>query len=673
MTPNLPSPSLTELHQPKHNLPTPIEVERLECLLSGYNHSTAELLVSGFKFGFPLHYSGASLSCDAKNLLSTSQNPDAVEIKIRKELEAGRLAGPFPIPPLSPFCISPLGVVPKKNPGEFRLIHHLSYPKGCSVNDGISSEYTSVSYATISDAIQQIKLAGAGCFLSKTDIKNAFRITPIRPQDYHLLGMKWQGMYYYDRCMPMGCSSSCKTFETFSSALEWIAQNKLHIRHILHLLDDFLIIAPSYQLCQAQLSLFVDLCSYLGVPIAPEKTRGPSTTLCFAGVELDSVLFEARLPVEKITKCLSSISNFLQRKKVTLKEIQSLTGLLNFACTVVVPGRAFLRRLVGLTEGVWSPYHVIRMTREVKADLAVWQSFLTGFNGKSFFLEDTWYSSEKLNLFTDASGSLGFGAVFGSKWCYGPWPASWINRNIALLEFYPIVLSLSLWGSEMQNRCILFFTDNEALVHVINKQSCKDKELMFFVRKLVLVCLQNNIVFKAKHIRGLSNTLADSLSRLQIQKIPSLGATSYGPDTNGHSSLSAASELATIVSTLVKSSLQPSSIPTYKRAWKLFYQFLHATLPGVPGTLPVPPPTLALFIAYMFDHKYAPSTVNTYVSALGYCHKLAGFFDPTKIFFIIQMLKGYGKIGSRLDSRLPITLPILQRIVMSAIQLSDSH
>ena len=78
---------------------------------------------------------------------------------------------------------SPLGVVPKKNPGEFRLIHHLSYPKGYSVNDGISSEYTSVSYATISDAIKQIKLAGPGCFLSKTDIKNAFRIIPIGPQD----------------------------------------------------------------------------------------------------------------------------------------------------------------------------------------------------------------------------------------------------------------------------------------------------------------------------------------------------------------------------------------------------------------------------------------------------------------------------------------------------------
>lgn len=41
---------------------------------------------------------------------------------------------------------------------------------------------------------------------------------------------------------------------------------------------------------------------------------------------------------------------------------------------------------------------------------------------------------------------------------------------------------------------------------------------MFFVRKLVLVCLQRNIVFKANHIQGTYNTLADSLSRLQIQK-----------------------------------------------------------------------------------------------------------------------------------------------------------
>ena len=173
-------------------------------------------------------------------------------------------------------------------------------------------------------------------------MKNAFRIIPICPMDYSLLGMRCRNLYYYDRCMPMGCSSSCKTFETLSTAMEWIAQNKLKINHIIHLLDDFLIVAKSQSLCQDQLHLFLDLCSYLGIPIAPEKTCGPATTLSFAGIELDSVSFEARLPLDKIDKCLSLIASFLTRKKVTLKEIQSLTGMLNFACSVVVPGRAFL-------------------------------------------------------------------------------------------------------------------------------------------------------------------------------------------------------------------------------------------------------------------------------------------------------------------------------------------
>ena len=79
-----------------------------------------------------------------------------------------------------------------------------------------------------------------------------------------------------------------------------------------------------------------------------------------------------------------------------------------------------------------------------------------------------------------------------------------------------IVLSLCLWGHRMANRSVLFFTDNEALVYVINKQSCRDKTLMQFVRKLVLVCLQNNILFKAKHIPGTYNRLADLLSRFQV-------------------------------------------------------------------------------------------------------------------------------------------------------------
>ena len=121
------------------------------------------------------------------------------------------------------------------------------------------------------------------------------------------------------------------------------------------------------------------------------------------------------MPLDKIDKCLSLIANFLTRKKVTLNEIQSLTGMQKLACSVVVPGRAFLHRLIDLTVGAHSPCHYTRINKEVKADLRLWQSFLTGFNGRSFFLQDFWDSSDKLELFTDAAGSLGFGAVFAKK------------------------------------------------------------------------------------------------------------------------------------------------------------------------------------------------------------------------------------------------------------------
>jgi hypothetical protein len=76
----------------------------------------------------------------------------------------------------------------------------------------------------------------------------------------------------------------------------------------------------------------------------------------------------------------------------------------------------------------------------------------------------------------------------------------------------------------MSNRSIIFYSDNEALVHVINKQSCKDKTLMVFVRRLVLLCLQFNIMFEAKHIPGVRNNLADALSRLQVQRFQQLAS-----------------------------------------------------------------------------------------------------------------------------------------------------
>ena len=188
-----------------------------------------------------------------------------------------------------------------------------------------------------------------------------------------------------------------------------------------------------------------------------------------------------------------------------------------------------MRRLIDLTKGIKSAHHFVRLTKSVKADLEIWRSFLDDFNGRSIFLSDVWTDSFSLNLYTDAAGSLGFGAVFGCDWFYGGWPENWKQFNITILEFYPIVLSVLVWGYKMRNKRITFYTDNAALVDIINKATSRDVIVMIFVRRLVLACLKYNILFRARHVPGVKNVLADSLSRLQVAKFKQLAPVGVQP------------------------------------------------------------------------------------------------------------------------------------------------
>ena len=100
-----------------------------------------------------------------------------------------------------------MGVVPKKDSG-WRIIYHLSAPINNSINDYIDSTY-SLQYSTIDDAIN-ILCHGVvpGALLAKVDLKNAFCLCPVRPEDWHLLGIQWRGQYYVDKCLPSGLRSA---------------------------------------------------------------------------------------------------------------------------------------------------------------------------------------------------------------------------------------------------------------------------------------------------------------------------------------------------------------------------------------------------------------------------------------------------------------------------------
>lgn len=98
----------------------------------------AVLLINGFRDGFLVpSFNGIGFNM-VKNLKSAYIHLAVVQEKISKEIIEGRIAGPFSLPPFPDFRLSSLGIIPKKERGSFRMIHHLSYLMDSSLNDEVS-------------------------------------------------------------------------------------------------------------------------------------------------------------------------------------------------------------------------------------------------------------------------------------------------------------------------------------------------------------------------------------------------------------------------------------------------------------------------------------------------------------------------------------------------------
>ena len=179
----------------------------------------------------------------------------------------------------------------------------------------------------------------------------------------------------------------------------------------------------------------------------------PFITVTLHGIEVDTIK-----SVESLRQKLRSMA---RRKKVTPREVQSLTGSLNFACRAIAPGRCFLRRIIDLTRGKTRANHRIRLSVEACRNISAWLEYLHTFNGRLFFLPNIWTSSDVLRLTTYASG-FAYGAVMGDQWLHMglSWGISGYRVGFPLPEVPSILPSKndyqSYWPSSTggQNRLI---------------------------------------------------------------------------------------------------------------------------------------------------------------------------------------------------------------------------
>ena len=271
--------------------------------LAGHPDRQAVVYVlEGPQHGFRLRFQPARrLKPTKKNKPSALQSPKVTDNHLATEVARGRVAGPFPSPPLPNLQVSSFGVIPKiGQPSKWRLIVDMSSPHGSSVNDGIDSGEFSMHYIHLDQIINMIAKHGPGALMAKFDVEAAYRNIAVHPDDRYLLGMKWRGQFFVDLALPSGLHSAPYIFNSVADLVKWIIRNKYSVPDLMHYLDDFITAGPAGSLqCSQNLQTSLAVCQSLGLPLHRNKCISPSTCLVVLGIELDSLDQTARLPARE--------------------------------------------------------------------------------------------------------------------------------------------------------------------------------------------------------------------------------------------------------------------------------------------------------------------------------------------------------------------------------------
>ena len=478
-----------------------------------FTKSISGILLSGAKIG----YCGPPIQHRNQNHQSARSAPEILTADLQKQLQHDRLTQ-VDLQTQPQYVCSPLGLVPKHD-GGWRRIHDLSFPHGHSVNDDIPQDWGALEYASYDDAVDALLSTGSGALFVKRDLKDAFRHIPVATSDQWLLGFECDGRYWMERYLQFGLRTAPFLFDLFAKALNWILIAVLLWSRVLHYLDDFFAILSPQADANAYAEQFDHVCDDLGLAVNHSKDA-MGTIADFLGIEFDSTLMKARLPPDKLARARNTIKDLLNRPSISHQELESAVGFLLFAAKVVVPGRAFLRRLFDALRKSQSFY---RITPAMKADLLWWQAFLDDWDGLKLLRQLD--SRPTFHIWTDASGRLGRGGYILQHLSEPVQEAFSIRiatrhrrKDIQFKEMKAVCHAIQLWLVGLRGSKLILYCDNDACVHGLNKLSIRGPA-MAPLRDIAMLLAKNDIHLVPTWIPTKANELADDLSRFRLRRV----------------------------------------------------------------------------------------------------------------------------------------------------------
>lgn len=475
------------------------------------NDSDRDFILTGIREGFDLIQRDANvLPAFTKNNKSALR-PGAKE-QIEEQLCKGLLQGHFALPKTPPAIVNAIGAVPKRDSSELRMTMDCSRPFAVSANSYMDLDH--YKYVTVDEAACKAK---PHFWLAKVDLKHAYRSVGTHPNSWKVTGMSWHfkgsanTTFLYDKRLPFGARTSPMIFQRLTQSVCRMARRGFTV---LAYLDDFLIIEPTQQQCQIALDTLINLPQSLGFTINWSKVVQPSQSLCFLGVEIDTVNRELRLPSNRVSELLELLNLTMSKRKCSKHHLQRIVGKLSWAARVVRGGRTFLRRLITVMNSVKRRHHHVYLNTQARADLQWWASLLPVFNCKSLFLEE--FPRTSAPAYTDAS-TAGGGCCWQNDWLYVNWTLDFpdiYSLHINYKETFMILQAVKRWAPSWSGQRVFIKTDSEVAATIVNKGTTPCPIIMDWLRELFWLLEFHAIRLTVEHIPGSSNVIADSISRL---------------------------------------------------------------------------------------------------------------------------------------------------------------
>ena len=339
------------------------------------------------------------------------ENFEKVSKQVCQEIQEGR----YVCVNEKPTIVSPLAAITKKD-HSVRLIHDASRPENSALNDYVTV-LDKVKYQSVQDAVSLLK---PGSYCCKIDLKSAYRSVGVHPSQYHLCGLKWKvngksDTYMVDTRLMMGARRAPSIFHRLSQSIRRAMERRGY--NIVVYLDDFLIVEDTYDKCLQGQHVLIKLLRNLGFSISWPKVCGPSQNIVFLGIVMNTVDMTLGLPKEKIKEIQSVLCTFLNRKRASCKQIQSLAGKLNWAAQVIRCGRSYLRHILDTLKHMRMPYHKVLIDEKFVSDVKWWILALENCPGKYFL-----YKPNVNMIYIDAS-KQGSGFVYNQASGYVNWKA----------------------------------------------------------------------------------------------------------------------------------------------------------------------------------------------------------------------------------------------------------